>query len=268
MPDRMSGVAMAEATSAIVSINGCDVAYRRAGSGPTLLYLHGAGGAYDWAPFMARLAANHDLIVPEHPGFGRSDTPSWLDSIEDLAYYLLEFAEALDLRDIHVVGSSLGGWIAMEAAVRGFPRMRSLTLSCSAGVRAKGVPTGDPFLWNRAQQFRAVLHDQAMADAAIAREPTPEQVEVELKDRYAFARVAWEPRLHNPHLKKWLHRVRVPTQVLWGANDRLLPLGHGEEIARLIPGAALRTIPDCGHLPQIEKAEAWIAAVAGFIAEH
>jgi pimeloyl-ACP methyl ester carboxylesterase len=228
-----------------VAINGCDVAYRRAGSGPTLLYLHGAGGAFDWSPFMARLAEAHDLIVPEHPGFGRSDTPGWLDSIEDL-----------------------GGWIAMEAMVRGFPRARSLTLSCSAGVRAKGVPTGDPFLWNRAQQFRAVLHDQALAEAAIAREPTPEQVEVELKNRYAFARVAWEPRLHNPNLKKWLHRVRVPTQVLWGADDRLLPIGHGEEIARLIPGAVLRRIPDCGHLPQIEKAEAWIAAVAGFIAEH
>jgi pimeloyl-ACP methyl ester carboxylesterase len=123
-------------------------------------------------------------------------------------------------------------------------------------VRARGVPTGDPFLWNRAQQFRAVLHDQALAAAAIAREPTPEQVEVELKNRYAFARVAWEPRLHNPNLRKWLHRVRVPTQVLWGANDRL------------IPGAVLRMIPDCGHLPQIERMDAWVAAVAGFIAEH
>jgi pimeloyl-ACP methyl ester carboxylesterase len=259
---------MVAAEARTVAIIGCDVAYRRAGAGPTLLYLHGAGGAFDWSPFMARLAEAHDLIVPEHPGFGRSDTPGWLDSIEDLAYYVLEFAEALDLRDVHVVGSSLGGWIAMEAMVRGFPRARSLTLSCSAGVRAKGVPTGDPFLWNRAQQFRAVLHDQVLAEAAIAREPTPEQVEVELKNRYAFARVAWEPRLHNPHLRKWLHRVRVPTQVLWGADDRLLPIGHGEEIARLIPGAVLRRIPDCGHLPQIEKAEAWIAAVAGFIAEH
>jgi pimeloyl-ACP methyl ester carboxylesterase len=259
---------MAVPDPATVMINGCAVSYRRAGAGPTLLYLHGAGGAQDWAPFLARLAERHDVVVPDHPGFGRSDLPDWLDGIEDLAYATLGFADALDLRDVHVVGSSLGGWIAMEAAVRGFPRMRSLTLSCSAGVRAKGVPTGDPFLWNRAQQFRAVLHDQAMAEAAIAREPTPEQVEVELKNRYAFARVAWEPRLHNPNLRKWLHRVRVPTQVLWGAEDRLLPVGHGEEIARLIPGAALRMIPDCGHLPQVERMDAWTAAVAGFIAEH
>jgi pimeloyl-ACP methyl ester carboxylesterase len=259
---------MAEPAPQSITINGCAVSYRRAGHGPILLYLHGAGGAYDWAPFLARLAERHDLIVPEHPGFGRSDTPPWLDGIEDLAYYVLEFAEALDLQEVHVVGSSLGGWIAMEAAVRGFPRMRSLTLSCAAGVRVRGIPVADPFLWNREQQLRAVLHDPALAAAAIACEPTPQQTEIELKNRYAFARVAWEPRLHNPNLKKWLHRIRVPTQVLWGANDRLLPLALGEEIARRIPNAVLRVIPDCGHLPQIERMEAWVATVTGFIAEH
>ena len=83
-----------------------------------LLFLHGGGGAGIWLPCMARLAKKFDVIAPEHPGFGASDTPPWLDTIGDLANFYLDFLEQLDLRGVHLVGSSLGGWIAAELAVR------------------------------------------------------------------------------------------------------------------------------------------------------
>ena len=102
----------------------CSVNVMRGGKGPPLLFLHGAGGAGVWLPFMAALSEHYDVIVPDHPGFGRSDTPEWLDALSDLAYFYLDFIEALDLDQLHLIGNSLGGWIAAEIAVRNTSRLR------------------------------------------------------------------------------------------------------------------------------------------------
>ena len=89
------------------------------------------------------------MIAPEHPGFGESDTPDWLDNIHDLAYFYLDVLDALKLDDVHLVGNSLGGWIAAELAVRSTERLASLTLAGSAGLYVPGVAQVDPFLRQR-----------------------------------------------------------------------------------------------------------------------
>ncbi len=109
---------MASSTTETVRVADCSVNVMRGGKGPPLLFLHGAGGAGVWLPFMAALSEHYEVIVPDHPGFGRSDTPEWLDSFRDLAYFYLDFIEALGLDSVHLVGHSLGGWIAAEIAVR------------------------------------------------------------------------------------------------------------------------------------------------------
>src|SRR5215475_13517236 len=119
---------MTDPTISTIAVRGCNIRLMRGGSGPPLLFLHGAGGAGAWLPVMQALAEKFDVIVPEHPGFGESDTPDWLDTIHDLAYFYLDFLEALDLRGVHLVGSSLGGWIAADPAVRNASRLASLTL--------------------------------------------------------------------------------------------------------------------------------------------
>src|SRR5436305_1144312 len=83
--------------------------------------------------------------------FGASDTPEWLDTIADLANFYLEFLDQLDLRDVHLVGSSLGGWIAADLAVRNASRLASLTLAGAAGIHVPGVPQVDTFLSNDEQ---------------------------------------------------------------------------------------------------------------------
>ena len=158
---------------------------------------------------------------------------------------------------------SLGGWIAMEVAVRSTARLASLTLVCPAGVHVPGLATGDPFAWSPEETFRQGFHDQAFAEAAIAR--LPEAVEADdiwLKNRSSFARLAWEPRLHDPHLPKWLHRIDVPTQIVWGAHDNILSADHAEAIAGMIPGAGVTVVPEAGHFLHIEKADALVAVVA------
>src|SRR5579883_2512773 len=103
---------MPEHHQSFVDIRGCRINLLRGGKGSPLLYLHGGGGGGIWLPFLDKLAQRFDVLAPEHPGFGRSDTPSWLDNLSDLAYFYLDVLEALELERVHLVGHSFGGWIA------------------------------------------------------------------------------------------------------------------------------------------------------------
>ncbi len=164
---------MAEHTNTKLAVRGCNITLMRGGAGRPLLMLHGAGGAGSWLPYMADLAARHDVIVPEHPGFGASDTPDWLDTIPDLANFYLDFLDQLDLKNVDLVGFSLGGWIAAELAVRNTSRLASLTLVAAAGIHVKGVAQVDSFLRNDEQRVRDFFHDPKRADEMLKHASAP-----------------------------------------------------------------------------------------------
>src|SRR5215470_10029338 len=249
------GESMADHTDQPILIGDCRIRLMRGGTGAPLLFLHGGGGAGIWLPAMARLAKKFDVIVPEHPGFGQSDTPAWLDTIADLANFYLDFLEQLDLRVVHLAGSSLGGWIAAELAVRNCSRLASLILIASAGLRVKGVPSGDNFIWSPEELARNLYYDQSFAERVLAHVPSEEEADLALTNRFMAAKLGWEPRWFNPTLERWLHRIDVPTLVLWGAEDKFLPSQYAARWRERVPGALVETIPACGHLPHIEKAD-------------
>ena len=251
----------------IETFNGCKTHLMRGGKGPPMLFLHGAAGARAWLPFMERLAQGFDLVVPEHPGFGRSDSPDWLDNVGDLAYFYLDVIETLGLSGVHLVGTSLGGWVAAEIAVRDCRDLKTLTLSAPAGIHVKGLSKGDTFLWSPEQMVRNLVHDPALAEKMLAQPVSDEQQFAEMKNRLTMAKLTWQPRLYNPHLAKWLHRINVPTLILWGDDDKVIPPGYGPAFQKLIPGSRLDVIADCGHLPQVERMEEWTGKIASFIAE-
>src|SRR5262249_18953105 len=247
-----------------ISIRGCNVVVRRGGAGRSLLLLHGASDAGLWLPAMAGLAARHDVIVPEHPGFGASDTPDWLDTVSDLANFYLDFLKQLDLAEVDLVGCDFGGWIAAELAVRDTRRVASLTLVGAAGIHLAGLDGIDPFLLTDEQRIRAFFHDAAHADAMLARLKQPELEDITLKNQTATARLTWQPRGYDPHLAKWLHRIDVPTLLIWGEEDRIYPRDYATAYQQLIPGSQVVIIPQCGHLPHIERPQAFVAALEGF----
>ena len=107
--------------------------------------------------------------MPDHPGFGESDTPDWLDNVGDLAYFYLDVMQALGLSGVHLSGTSLGGWIAAEIAVRDCHPLKSLTLTAPAGIHVKGLSKGDFFMWSPEQFVRNLPHDPTVADAMLAR---------------------------------------------------------------------------------------------------
>jgi pimeloyl-ACP methyl ester carboxylesterase len=254
----------ADYSTSAVTVRGCRIRLMRAGGGDPLIYLHGASGAA-WLPFLGKLTRNFDVIAPEHPGFGESDTPDWLDNIHDLAYFYLDLLDELELSGVHLVGNSLGGWIAAELAVRNTQRLASLTLSDAAGLNVPGVKRMDAFLGSDAQRLRDFFYDTKKAEEMIARVLSPEMEDVALRNRTTVAKLVWQPRDHDPHLAKWLHRIDVPTLLIWGDHDRLFPKEFALAYQAAIPGAKLVIIPKCGHVPQIEQPDAFIAALESFI---
>lgn len=245
-------------TDGYAEVDGCKTRLRRGGTGAPLLFLHGANGAPVVTPFMEKLAQRFDVLVPEHPGYGKSDEPEWLENIHDLAYFYLDFLKALSLSNVTLVGTSMGGWIAMEMAVRETSRIRSLVLVSPAGVTAPGLRAADIFLMAPEEMVRNLFVDPKLAEARLAQ---PEDIDVSLKNRHTTARLAWEPRLHDPFLPKWLHRIDVPVKLVWGREDRILPVGLAEVLAQRIPGAQVHILENCGHLPHAEKPDEFVDIV-------
>ena len=182
---------MADHTDQMISIRGCRIRLMRGGSGPPLLFLHGGGGAGIWLPSMA--SAGEDASTcwrPSIPASARPTRRDWLDNIADLANFYLDFLDQLDLRGVHLVGSSLGGWIAAELAVRNSSRLASLTLIGSAGIYVDGVPQVDTFLCTEEQRIRDLFYDQDLAEAVVASSERPEFEDASLKNRTTTAQAA------------------------------------------------------------------------------
>ena len=248
-----------------IEINGCKLSLARGGKGVPLMYLHGPDGLADWPAILDTLAQRFDVIVPDHPGFGASEAPAWIDDISDVAYCYLDAIETLGLSGVHVVGQSLGGWIALEMAVRSTERLRSLTLISSAGIHVKGVPKTDIFIVDPEELARLTYVDPKIGEEAATRAGAEKYQELAILNRIASARFGWQPRFFNPRLERWLHRVNVPTHVIWGDGDRIIPPAYAEAFHRLIPGSTLTMIPNAGHLPHVERAAAVAQAMQTFL---
>jgi len=252
---------MAASRETFVECDGCRLYLRRAGAGAPLLFLHGAVGFPGWLPFFERLSDRFDLLAPDHPSFGRSTTPPWLDEVGDLAYFYLDLIDRLGLERIHLAGHSLGGWIALEMAVRAPERLRSLTLLNSAGIRIKGKPIADILVMDRAETTRLAIADPRLVEAQLAMPMTPEMEQTLAQNRVSAARLAWQPRFFNPKLAKWLHRVKTPTRIVWGDRDGIVPPDYAAAFADLIPDSRVVMVEGTAHSPHVEKPDAVLAAI-------
>src|ERR1700681_968754 len=201
-----------------VTAAGAQIRLLRGGSdgAPPLVFLHGAGGHTGWMAFLDELSRDFTVYAPEHPGFGRSEDPPWLDEIGDLAYFYLDFLETLGLDQVHLIGTSFGGWIAAELAVRNQTRLASLTLVGAVGITAAdGQPVDDIFRLSVEENLRRFYADPRRAARRLG-DMASVDMNLVAKNRATVARIAYRPRYHNPSLAKWLRRITVPTLLVWG----------------------------------------------------
>ena len=253
-------------TTEFPTIAGARIRLLRGGPGtavtPSLLFLHGAGGHTGWMAFLDELSQRFEVFAPEHPGFGQSDDPPWLDEIGDLAYFYLDLIRHFGFSKVHLVGTSLGGWIAAELAVRNTAALASLTLAGAVGILADGQPIPDIFRMPVDENLRRFYADPERARRLADMDKA--DMSLAAKNRATVTRLAYRPRFHNPGLAKWLHRIDVPTLLVWGEQDGLVPLEFGEAYRALIPGSRLLVLREAGHAPFDEQKDAFLAAFLDF----
>lgn len=250
-----------------LTVAGVDLAIEERGAGRPLLFLHSGEGLEPQRPWIDLLARHHRVIAPWHPGWGGSALPDWVGSVDDLAYLYLDLAAALRLEDTLLVGACFGGWVAAEMAVRNTSRFARLALVAPLGAKFGGVLDRDIV------DMHAVSRDEflglAWADPARGDVDTTMLPEAELaaiaRGREAFALFGWKPYMHNPRLRPWLHRIDLPTLLLWGAQDRIVTPAYGERWRAAIPGARLETIEGAGHFPLWEQPDEAVARLTRFL---
>ncbi len=219
-----------------VTLQGIDLQVIRRGVGPPLLLLHGGGGPQPHLPFFDRLAEQFDVIAPTHPGFAGSPIPEHFDGMDDLVYLYLDLMDALDLRDVILVGISMGGWAAAEIAVRNTSRVSKLILADAVGIKTGGRDArdiADVFGLPQPDVTRLLFHDPSKAPDPTTF--TDEQLNEMAANRIALAMYTWEPYMHNPKLRYRLHRIQVPTLLIWGEDDGLRPRRLCRSLSRLDP---------------------------------
>jgi pimeloyl-ACP methyl ester carboxylesterase len=248
-----------------IDVRGCKLNLRRGGHGEPLLFLHGAQGLNDHEPGIEALTANFDVIAPDHPGFGKSDQCGAVDDINDLALFYLDLLDALELDQFHIVGQCIGGWLALEIAIRTTAPIKSLVLVNSAGLRIKGVPRADMFVCSEADLLKLLFAAEGAAEWLASWRASPDLEDIYDRNRAAAARYSWSPRLCNPKLEHWLHRIDVPTHIIWGEQDRVIPPAYAAALKDRIAGATMATLPDCAHMLHIEQPQAFASEVSQFI---
>ena len=240
-----------------------------AGSGSPLLFLHGLDYFAQHRPFLDRLARQFRVIAPRHPGFGASPRPAWMRGVGDIAYLYLDLLDRLKLDDVLLVGASFGGWIAMELGVRSTARLGGLVLIDSLGVKFGGrddVEIADIYALSAEEAVRRSFADPANAPNYDAMSDA--DVEEVARDREAAVLYGWRPFMHNPSLRHWLHRIKIPTLVVWGERDRIVAPAYGAHLVQKFQYGRFVPIAGAGHYPQIEQLDAVAIAIESFAREN
>jgi len=251
-----------------ISLAGTTLELVERGEGKPLMFLHAGEGLAPDRPWLDLLARRYRVIAPSHSGSGNSpQIDGGAGGIDDLAYLYLDLAAELGLADAVLVGADLGGWIAAEMMVRSTARFSCLVLVAPLGIKLGGRDERDIADMHgiaRAEYLRLAWADPAKGDVDYTALPDAELAAI-ARGREAFALYGWKPYMHNPRLKRWLHRIDRPTLLLWGARDGIVTPSYGEGWRQEIPGARLDIIPSAGHFPHWEQPEEFVRRLSAFV---
>jgi pimeloyl-ACP methyl ester carboxylesterase len=239
---------------------------RRGGAGDPVLVLHHDIGNPGWLPFHQQLAERFDVLAPSHPGYDRSPRPGWMRSVRDIAILYQGLLAELALDRVTLVGLGLGGWIAAEMATMAPQAFRRLVLVGAMGVQPTDGEILDQSLVNYIEYARAGFHDQQSFDKIYGAVPSTDQLETWDINREMTFRIAWKPYLYSQTLPHLLGTVRAPALVVWGAEDRIVPLSCGRRYVQALPQARLEAIDACGHCVEMERPAELVGLIERFVA--
>lgn len=238
-----------------------DLTLTEAGTGRPVLILHGGGGPFTIASIANHLTDSMHTIVPTHPGWNGTVRPAWLSSISELAQAYIRYIEDSNLRDVLIIGSSLGGWIGCEMAVRDqASRITGLILIDAVGIAVDGEPIRDFFALDAREVADYSYHDAERFYVDPTTVPAA-QAAARQANMTTMRAVAGDPYMHDPELQNCLTQVAIPVLVIWGKSDRIVTPAYGQAFARAFQHARFAIVEDAGHLPQIEQPDATFALI-------
>ncbi len=258
-----------------VSVLRQHIVYYEAGTGPDLVLVHGFGSqaSFDWGHVIVPLAKHYHVIALDQIGFGASDKPAVDYSIQTFVDFLGEFLRTLHVQHFALAGESLGGWIAANYTIQALapsnhgpyalPVPARLILEDAAGHTALTGHVEVQGSFEEARGIAIVFYNKSLV--------TEEFVRLSWAQKLAAndgqtERLLWgNPKLASETVVGKLQGITIPTLVVWGGNDEIVPLADGQDYASKIPGAKLVVIPECGHAPSIEKPQEFVAAVDSFL---
>lgn len=246
------------------------VEFSRLGKGPPLVLLHGEDAYELDLGLVEKLSEKFEVFVPRMPGFGKSSLPETIRTIDDVSYIWLDLLDDLDLRDVTLVGFSVGAWLAMEMASKNNDRLKRLVLAGAVGAKFGGKYDRDieDIYFHPADRVRAMrFHDPALDPHADMTGLSKAEALAVARGREAITLICWDPYMHNPALKHRLNRVTPPTRVIWGAKDGMTSPKYGRKLSRHLPNADFVSLPHAGHFPHIEQPELFWQALYEFISD-
>lgn len=247
---------------------GLTARYLKAGAGAPLLYLHGAIASKGWDPFLELMARDYTVYAPLQPGFEEVEGLETLHDVIDLALYYLDFLDELGVGQAKVVGHFLGGMVAAEMAALCPHQVSGLALLAPAGFWQEDEPIADVFIMSD-DEVRANMWHDSESESALAAVPKQESEDERAQrllergiDLAAAGKFLWP--IPDRGLGRRIHRVKAPTLLVWGEDDRVVPPVYAREFADRLQRPKEVVIPRCGHLPMLEKPEDLASTVVEF----
>jgi pimeloyl-ACP methyl ester carboxylesterase len=236
----------------------------RAGQGRKLLVLHHDIGTLDRLPFYDRLAEQFDVLLPHHPGWGRSERPTWMRSVRDLAAMHQWLLAELDVTDCALLGLGFGGWIAAEMASLSPRQFGRLVLVGAHGVKPPQGDILDQAIVSYVAYPQAGFHDPEAFHRVYGDVSTDQLEQWDIAREMCF-RVAWKPYMYSQTLPHLLGGVRSPALVVWGDEDRIVPRSAADVYVKALRRARLEMVPACGHFVDMEKPDELAKLVVSFV---
>jgi triacylglycerol lipase len=250
------------------TVFGCTVRYYDCGTGSPLVLIHGIGSdADEWAFCLQPLSAAHRVLALDLLGFGRSDKPMIEYSVEGFVEVVERFLHILGIERASFVGSSLGGWIAAAFALHLPQNVDKLVLIDAAGLFAdvSELPVDLRVSTRRHLRdvFQRVFYDKRLASDELVE--LAYRQHLERGDGYSIDNVLRNLQTGRERLDDRLADLKTPTLIIWGEQDAMIPAATARSFHRLIDGSRLEIIPECGHLPALEKPAELVRHVLGFL---
>jgi pimeloyl-ACP methyl ester carboxylesterase len=249
------------------TIAGMNIEVERIGKGKPLLVFASEEQLERGCAAIANLGLDHEVIMPSLPGYGHSERADWIRNPEDLSYIIMDLLDAMKLQGVPAIGFSLGGWLIAEIATKTNQYFSKIVLVDSYGVKLGGAydrDIADIWTLHADKVLKLKWHDVAKGKRDFP-SMTEEELTIIARNIESTARFCWEPYMHTVHMTKRLHRIKVPTQFIWGENDGITPVAYGRGFSALIPHSKFNSIARAGHYPHLEQSDEFIKIVRPFL---